>query len=73
MAVATGHVAATGGSHKQCNALLVAEVDKIWRSESVVKIPTGPTADILSYAFACLGQYDEDKPVSIASLVAEIS
>ncbi|ETN44249.1 uncharacterized protein HMPREF1541_10800 [Cyphellophora europaea CBS 101466] len=70
MAVATGHVAATGGSHKQCNALLVAEVDKIWRSESVVKIPTGPTADILSYAFACLGQYDEDKPIFVDALNA---
>ena len=34
---------------------------KIWRSETNVTIPS---ADILTFAFANLGQYDEKKPVS---------
>ena len=38
-----------------------AQPSKIWRSETNVTIPA---ADILTFAFANLGQYDEDKPVS---------
>lgn len=34
---------------------------KIWRSEISIPIPS---ADILTFAFANLGQYDENKPVS---------
>lgn len=41
-----------------------SESDEIWRSGSSITIPAGPSADILSYTFANLGQYDQDKPVS---------
>lgn len=40
-----------------------SESDEIWRSGSSITIPAGPSADILSYTFANLDQYDQDKPV----------
>lgn len=38
-----------------------SNTSKIWRSDTSIKIPP---ADILSFAFANLGQYDEETPVS---------
>ena len=41
---------------------LASEMCKIWRSEDDIMIPS---ADILTFAFANLGQYDENRPVCV--------
>ena len=54
-----------GSSMEQTSAsALNTSLPKIWRSDIDVTIPS---ADILSFAFANLGQYDQDKPVSCPS------
>jgi hypothetical protein len=63
---------ANGDSDDQTRESSSLKQDKILRSSGEVKIPTGPSADILAYAFANLGQYDENKPVSCSPICDQI-